>query len=367
MDFQLSPRFAGGYLFFLAFTGTVGKVTGLELQVNANPPAVAFGDPLVVNCSTSCAGSHITIEGLRNYPKLESDQWVSVNITNIHRWSFSIVCFVQCKNMTVTKRKDITVYNREINITVLPEVLEINRTYRLECIGPRVYPNNKLILTWLRGSEILQRNSTGERGSVDEDKRLRNVFNFVASRSDDGQEYTCLAEVDLGSNTTKLITNSSVTLQAYYKPIITALLANNKSVSKSPVYFSKGESIILQCDYQGNPRPTLKWEWPKQSNVVINPSGALSISDATTKNTGTYKCSVMNQLGAEEKIVDINIKGKAMIIAAASVSVVATLTLATGVIIYYLNKNVKKTGVYKLQNAKPNNNPQVPNENQHQE
>ncbi|XP_048473746.1 uncharacterized protein LOC109911811 [Rhincodon typus] len=67
----------------------------------------------------------------------------------------------------------------------------------------------------MRGSEIVQRSSTEEPGLPDEDNRLRNVFNFTASLSDDGQEYTCLAEVDLGSNTTMSITNSSVTLQTY--------------------------------------------------------------------------------------------------------------------------------------------------------
>ncbi|XP_048473850.1 intercellular adhesion molecule 2 [Rhincodon typus] len=313
MDFKLSPRCAAGSLLILVFTGAVEKMTELEIQINANPPAVAFGDSLVVNCSTPCAAPHIVIEGSRNNPKIESDQWVWINFTSIQSWSFSVICYIECSSQHDRISEQITVYDREINITLLPEVLEVNRRYSLECIGPRVYPNNKLILTWMRGSEIVQRSSTEEPGLPDEDNRLRNVFNFTASLSDDGQEYTCLAEVDLGSNTTMSITNSSVTLQTYYKPIITALLANNKSITESPVYFSQGDTIILQCDSQGNPQPTVKWEKPKQSNIVINPPGVLRISDATIKNTGVYKCSAVNQLGAEEKIMDVRIQSESII------------------------------------------------------
>ncbi|XP_059495969.1 intercellular adhesion molecule 4-like [Stegostoma tigrinum] len=367
MDFKLTPCFAAGFLLIVVFTGAVGKMTGLEIQINANPLAVAFGDSLVMNCSTPCATPHIIIEGPRNNPKIESDQWVWINFTSIRSWSFSVICYIECSSQHGRISEQITVYNREINITSLPEVLEVNRRYSLQCIGPRVYPNNKLILTWLRGSEIVQRNSAEKQGLPDEDNRLRNVFNFTASLSDDGQEYTCLAEVDLGSNTTMSITNSSVTLQTYYKPIITALLANNKSVSEAPVYFSQGDSITLQCDSKGNPQPTVKWESPKQGNIVINPPGILRISDATAKNSGVYKCSAVNHLGAEEKIMDIRIQSKAAIMAAASVPAMAAVILATGTILSYWRRNVNKTGKYDPQNAKPNNNPQVPNEIQYQE
>uniref|UniRef100_UPI00398E34BD vascular cell adhesion protein 1-like n=1 Tax=Pristiophorus japonicus TaxID=55135 RepID=UPI00398E34BD len=345
-----------------------GIVAGVETWINANPAAVAFGDSLVVNCSTTCATEPtIVIEGIRdNHPK-SGAQWKTHSSSSIQSWATRVTCAVLClPNDLVTNRQTMTVYNRELNITSPPEVLEINKTYSLECTGPRVYPNNKLILTWLRGSEIVQSNSTGEPGLPDEDNRLRNVFSFTASTSDDRQEYTCLAEVDLGSNTTKPIANSSVTLQTYYKPTGTIISANNKSISESPVHFSNGDSIILICDSQGNPQPTLKWDYPQKSNIVINPSGVLHISDATAENNGIYKCTAANKLGADEKNVYIKVKDITAIIAAASVTVVATFALATGAIIYYLYRNAQKTGEYKLRNAKPNNNPQVPNENEYQ-
>ncbi|XP_067829020.1 intercellular adhesion molecule 2-like [Heptranchias perlo] len=367
MDFRLTPRF--GYICFFTLFFTVTEImAGDEIWIHTNPLAVAFGDSLVVNCSTTCAAKAIIMEGIKSTHSKYGDQWKTISSSSIQSWSIVVSCFVRCSSEDGnTKKKMVAVFNRELKITSPPEALEVNKTYSLECIGPRVYPNNKLILTWLRGSEIVQRVSTGETGSPDEDKRLWNVFNFTASGSDDGQEYTCLAEVDLGSNTTKPITNSSVTLQTYYKPRNTILLANNETISESPIHFSNGDNIILICDSQGNPQPTLKWDYPKKcSNIVINPPGVLHISDTTTENNGIYKCTASNELGADEKKVDIRVKDKTAIKAAVSVSVVAAFVLTTGVIIYYLKQNAQKTGEYKLRNAKPNNNPQIPNEDQNQ-
>ncbi|XP_072347420.1 vascular cell adhesion protein 1-like [Scyliorhinus torazame] len=261
-------------------------IVRFEEQITANPRAVAFGDSLTANCSTTCANNTIILEAIRPYQESHGAQWRAVYFSSIQSWSVKVTCLVQCQEfgnrMTNTSEYNTAVYNREINITSPPEVLEVNRTYSLECIGPRVYPNNKLILTWLRGSETLQINSTGEQGFPDEDIRLRNVFSFTASVSDDGQEYTCLAEVDLGSNSTKPIANSSVTLQV-------------------------------------------------RSRSVIEP---------------THRTAI---------------------VAAVSGSVVAAFIFATGASIYYLYNYAKKTGKYKLQNAKPNNNPQVPSGNPYHE
>ncbi|XP_059848254.1 intercellular adhesion molecule 5-like [Hypanus sabinus] len=114
-------------------------------------------------------------------------------------------------------KRVVPVYNRNLSIVQPPEVLEVNKSYQLECTGPKVYPQNRLVLTWLRGSEVVQRNSTEDPGLPD-DGPLKNVLNFIANISDDGMVYTCLADLILGSNTTTWIANASVTLQTYSFP-----------------------------------------------------------------------------------------------------------------------------------------------------
>ncbi|XP_078090904.1 vascular cell adhesion protein 1-like [Mustelus asterias] len=291
-------------------------VTEFEIRINTNPSAVEFGDSLEVNCTTTCTDPIINVEykpGTQHH-RTTGSNWFRDYFPSVRAWDFAAACIVLCKSESSQLKEEkmvVTVYNREINITSPPEVLEANRTYSLECIGPRVYPNNKLILTWLRGSEIVQSNSTGEQGYPDEDKRLRNVFSFTASVSDDGQVYTCLAEVDSGSSNRKIIANSSVTLQTHYKPGDTTISVNNKTVSGFPVNVSKGDEVTLICNSNGNPTPTLKWEDPSNgSNVEIAPPGIVRISHATSEHQGIYKCTATNPYGIDEKEVDIRVTDK---------------------------------------------------------
>ncbi|XP_072420549.1 intercellular adhesion molecule 5-like isoform X1 [Chiloscyllium punctatum] len=277
MNFQIiSPH---GLLQFFTVTSYVTiNVAGIDIWIDVTPQVLEFGDSLKANCSTSCVDSNLLIvleykSGLSPQRKRERT-WISDFFPNVTAWDFSVPCVVSCKNEHNSAKKVVPVYNREISIAVLPEVLEINRTYRLECIGPRVYPNNKLILTWLRGSEIVQRNFTSEPGLPDEDKRFRNVFNFVASRSDDGQEYTCLAEVDLGSNTTKSITNSSVTLQTY------AFMDQPRILDKRPKEVK--QEVTLTCEVSNvYPAEKMRVRW-FQDGVELN-------SETTRPNSNTVR------------------------------------------------------------------------------
>ncbi|XP_060711036.1 intercellular adhesion molecule 5-like [Hemiscyllium ocellatum] len=264
--------------FFTVTSYVTINVAGIDIWIDVTPQVLEYGDSLKANCSTSCVDSNplIVLEyksGLSPQRKREST-WISDFFPNVTAWDISVPCFVNCKNEHISDKKVVPVYNREINITVLPEVLEINRTYHLECIGPRVYPNNKLILTWLRGSEIVQRDSTGEPGLPDEDKRLRNVFNFIASQSDDGQEYTCLAEVDSGSNITKSITNSSVTLQTY------AFMDQPRILDKRPKEVKR--EVTLTCEVSNvYPAEKMRVRW-FQDGVELN-------SNTTRPNSNTVR------------------------------------------------------------------------------
>ncbi|XP_067877401.1 intercellular adhesion molecule 5-like isoform X1 [Heterodontus francisci] len=282
MDFRLISTVGCIYFSILTFSMTA-SVTGFEIWIDTNPSAVEFGDSLEVNCSTSCAEPIMTVEYKSGiHPnRRNGTNWSTDYFPSMQKWDFAAPCSVICKSdgyQLKEEKKVVTVYNRELNITSPPEVLEVNKTYSLECIGPRVYPNNKLKLTWLRGSEIVQRNFTGEEGFPDEDKRLRNIFQFTASMSDDGQEYTCLAEVDLGSNTTKPITNSSVTLQTY------SFLDPPRILDKRPIEMK--QEATLTCEVPNvYPAEKMRVRWfqdGKELNSVTTRPNSNTVRTTTT-------------------------------------------------------------------------------------
>ncbi|XP_059846848.1 vascular cell adhesion protein 1-like [Hypanus sabinus] len=210
------------YLFALLFVVT-GKLNGFEVSVKTNPPAVEFGHSLEVTCSTTCNNSKIFVEykpGI-NPNRTHGDKWFTDQFPSVQQWDFSAPCTVICQYPGKQPMKEVKqvvpVYNRNLSIAPPPEVLEVNKPYQLECTGPKVYPQNRLVLTWLRGSETVQRNSTEDPG-LPEDGPLKNVLNFTPSISDNGMVYTCLADLNLDSNSTKWIANASVTLQTYSFP-----------------------------------------------------------------------------------------------------------------------------------------------------
>ncbi|XP_072104158.1 intercellular adhesion molecule 2-like [Mobula birostris] len=360
MEFGLTPW--TGYLCLFTSFFTVAEVGAEDLMlIRAEPPAVEIGHRLEVTCAAMCSAASIIMEGIKDQNSTMQNNKLTYSVPSVQSWPVKVVCQVKCSSgRSSILTKMITVYNRDLNISSPPEGLEINKTYSLECISPRVNPEKNLLLKWLRGSEIVQNDSAEDIGSLYPNGQLRSVFNFTAQPSDDGQVYTCLAEVLLDSNDTLPIANSSVTLKTYYKPRSINILANNRTISESPIHLGDGDNITLVCDAEGNPKPTLTWEFPQEHNIVNSSSAVLHIYDAMTENNGVYKCIATNKFGTAEKKVDIKVTGKTSVIVAASISAVAIATLATGAVIYYFYQNAQKIQKYKLQNARPDNNLEVP-------
>ncbi|XP_062891714.1 vascular cell adhesion protein 1-like [Mobula hypostoma] len=293
MDY--TPISAGGYVLFLtALSLITGKLNGFEVSVKTNSPVVEFGHSLEVNCSTTCNNPLITLEykpGV-NPIRTNGDKWITDQFPSVQRWDLTVPCTVIClsaeKEVKESKRV-VPVYNREISVVPPPKVLEVNKPYQLECIGPKVYPKNKLVLTWLRGSETIANISTEEPG-FPEDDTLKNVLHFNPNISDDGLVYTCLAELILHSNARKPVTNASVTLRTYSFPELPRIL------SRDPVEVN--QEVTLTCEVP-NVYPAEKmrvqWFWGgERQNSVTNQSDATTVRATTTwtpRETGLTEVS----------------------------------------------------------------------------
>ncbi|XP_051897864.1 vascular cell adhesion protein 1-like [Pristis pectinata] len=295
MDFRrISP--AENIFLLTALFFSTAKVNGFEVRITTNPTAVEFGESLEVTCTTTCSKPQMIVEYKPGIApnRTRGDNWVTDQFPSVQKWDFTVPCIVICEsgNENLEVKKEVAVYNQELNVRQLPGPLEVNKPYQLECTGPRVYPRNKLILTWLRGSEVVQCNSTGVVGFPDEDVRLRNVLSFTASTLDDGQVYTCLAEVDLGSNTTKPITKSSVTLQTYSFPEPPRIL------NRDPVEVN--QEVMLTCEVPNvYPAEKMRVRWfqgDEQQNSVTNrsdPTTVWATAAWTPRETGLTELSCM--------------------------------------------------------------------------
>ncbi|EGT58022.1 hypothetical protein CAEBREN_29713 [Caenorhabditis brenneri] len=85
---------------------------------------------------------------------------------------------------------------------------------------------------------------------------------------------------------------------------------------------NEGEEFILECDAEGNPTPTLKWEYnsPRSARIssssntipdearVVNDGHTLVVSNVTDDHTGVYKCFAVNEVGQAVKTVHVNVR-----------------------------------------------------------
>uniref|UniRef100_A0A4W3GZJ0 Ig-like domain-containing protein n=1 Tax=Callorhinchus milii TaxID=7868 RepID=A0A4W3GZJ0_CALMI len=160
----------------------------------------------------------------------------------------------------------------------------------------------------------------------DEDNRLRNVLNITANKSDDGQNYTCVAEIILESNNTMQIQTSSVTLQVNCKFLFShKVCSESRKNGNSPFlsvnqlciclfscvnlfFFDKltdaptvginkasedwveGKPQTVSCDVTGSPAPRLTWT---KDGKPLSRERTLHIQSVHMDDAGLYTCTII--------------------------------------------------------------------------
>ena len=94
-----------------------------------------------------------------------------------------------------------------------------------------------------------------------------------------------------------------------------------KSIS-APSIMTPPMSIVVnetgtasfQCEFEGNPRPKVKWLRDNSSLLadkqVVPTSGGLVINDVTLKDDGTYTCEARNILGVMTSLASLTVQGE---------------------------------------------------------
>ncbi|KAM3863745.1 vascular cell adhesion protein 1 [Diretmus argenteus] len=73
-----------------------------------------------------------------------------------------------------------------------------------------------------------------------------------------------------------------------------------------------GDDVLLVCSAEGNPPPTLQWRYTSAENVKETPGGRqrnVSITGATSTNTGIYICVATNEVGSVTRSTTLMMNG----------------------------------------------------------
>ncbi|XP_066920779.1 hemicentin-1-like [Clytia hemisphaerica] len=187
-------------------------------------------------------------------------------------------CVVSCSEKLEKAKLNVkTKYLGQAVLTIQPEGFKKRYTSILLICQATGYPTPSI--TWYHNNQKIE-------GETSKHLTISN-----AASQDEG-EYYCNVENEVGRKTSE---KKQVTLSYLDNPDIT--------LSKSTLI--EGESVTLTCSSQSFPQCTFKW---KRNEQIISTNRQLIIKRLSQSSNGLYVCVVTNEVGYEEKAINIVVK-----------------------------------------------------------
>lgn len=163
------------------------------------------------------------------------------------------------------------------------------------------YPKPKI--NWYKGGEILQASEHYKMLYEDEENYALIIKNVKA---EDAGSYRLQASNELGT------ADTSAELTVLKEPKITQITDKIEVMSN--------EKLVLEAKYESVPPPKVVWykegaeikESKRVKAVIENDKCQLVINKATSEDAGIYKVMICNDLGKEERNVQVTVNCKCL-------------------------------------------------------
>ncbi|XP_014876266.1 hemicentin-1 [Poecilia latipinna] len=245
----------------------------------------------------------------------------------------------------------------------LPENISVNGTVNnsasreegsnmtLECEIVDVAPAKHLRVRWLwqRGNETIEPDSVRiinkSECSFPEDKFPVTVVctrNITLNRTLHGLQVKCEAELNLGPEGPQpppLMTSDPFTLSVHYKPRINT----TKLPELVPVISGYKEELV--CEADGNPAPTVTWNYT--ATAFLGSNGMLTVNEE-----GTYICTANNSLAIVKHEVKVILTEDYLPLLAGFVALTVVAISIIFIFIYSIYYKNTKMRRYSLKNPK---------------
>ncbi|KAK2916647.1 hypothetical protein Q8A67_001021 [Cirrhinus molitorella] len=280
-------------VFILKSTGTQAEC---PVQLSQKSVVVEYGGSVAVNCTATVPHDGMGWEADKAWVEKTNASVITWSVSNLTEWEIRPYCYINYIKTPNTPPCDaqlpVTVYKTPDSVSISfvnhrGPMIE-GKQYELQCDVQDVAPVQSLIVKWYKGQTLLDQTTYTD--------TIKTPVNEVATllirpdRADDGAQYRCEAELDLGAEGPQpppKVTSEPLSVEVHYKP----------KHSSSTETIIKNDKVMLDCTVKANPAPTYTWH-----SEHLKEKSSSSKRPSSTLSPGKYTCTAKNSLGSEIKV-----------------------------------------------------------------
>ncbi|KAM8772894.1 intercellular adhesion molecule 1-like [Acanthopagrus schlegelii] len=294
------PSLPSPSLGLVSASGASAGKGGCRLTVSPPTLVVRFGDPVTANCSghgMDYSGVGWEVSPLMAEPGYTMDRFIVWTVDSMTEWNLTPMCYASVERggqchinvpLIVYKPPD----NVSISLVNHTGAMQEHRLYTLQCSVEDVAPVENLTVTFYRGQTALGPPQSSSNRSKEPATEIF-TLNFTPSREDDGAEFWCEAELDLGPEGPQhppVVKSQHITATVYFGPQLGC-----------PTKLQVREGELLSCEVRGNPRPLVTWV--RDGQVVALPTSS------SREHAGKYTVLAISRLEHKNFTVEVEVLG----------------------------------------------------------
>ncbi|XP_069829531.1 vascular cell adhesion protein 1-like [Dendropsophus ebraccatus] len=262
-----------------------------ELRAHNSEVFVPMGEWVLLNCTFTCPNVPHWEARLKKQNDQSGPTWTSVEVL-VDDWEKSELYCSQSVDDGRDRESKVVVmaYALPSNVTIdLDEQMEEGKAHSLTCTVYEVAPVENLQIQLLRADTVIH-------NSLFTDNRKRGKqtvsakYDIIASRTDNLQNFSCLATLVTTRNFTA--SSSHVTVTIYGQPDVPVITISPQSD------IQEGDSFNITCLSDGSPSPTYHWTVPPGADVTYTQDhSTVLVTMAGQIHNGTYTCEARNAHG----------------------------------------------------------------------
>nr|XP_055045393.1 cell adhesion molecule 1-like isoform X2 [Misgurnus anguillicaudatus] len=292
-------------LFYFSVVSQLVTFTGTraECPLKLKPPSVVveYGSSVSVDCITNVTHDGMGWEATVGGVPMTKDKLITWKASNLKRWDIRPQCYINYNRMPpCSTYLSITVYKTPDSVSINTEnhrgPITEGSQYELQCDIVNVAPVKNLTVKWFKGETKVKTETFNDTIKTPVNKTSK--LQITANRSDDGVQYRCEAELELGADGPQpppKVTSNSFQITVQYSP---------KHINGNVIITKTDGEITLNCTVAANPPATYSW----YSEHLTGPINSAVLSSSTL-TPGNYTCTATNTLGRSQKRFFINSEG----------------------------------------------------------